>query len=484
MKCNKKLLAVAAAGALTVATAVPALALENEFHGTFTSYYDLSNYSGVGNDGSNISNAVGLQKNAPTENYFVQRVRLGYNAKADDHVKLVTKFELDYKFLGNSSYTVGRNSGGGLGADSVNIETKNLYLDLNYPAVSAKIGMMPYNDSFKGILFDADMAGVLISHDYGMASVSAGFFRFGDKGTTPANFSDAVLGKNTYDMIALDASFKVSKEFKLGASYYNINDNRSNGTTSVTTVTPATGTVIGRNSDGSPVFAPAPAPFTPASSVTTTTAKPNNDTVVHTFGVNAEGAVGPLTLNGFALMQLGDYDGNAAVNAKAHGYAFNVGAKLPVLGGTARSEFIYVSGGKNRFFVPQSPAGSEGAALYDAELIILHRDKNAKTIDTAIIYDSNNIDQGMILGSVGYDHPCTDKITSSVNAGFAAAAKNSNAGASSDYYGMELNVESNYKLNANTTIGIRGGYVWLGDYFKGTNANNPYDFKVLANYAF
>jgi len=479
MKRNK-ILAVAAAGVLTVATAVPALALENEFHGAFTSYYDLSNYSAVGNDGSNIANAVGIQKNAPTENYFVQRVRLGYNAKASDQVKLVTKFELDYAYLGNSSYTVGRNSGGGLGADSVNIETKNLYLELNYPAVNTKIGMMPYNDSFKGILFDADMAGILMSHDYANASVAAGFFRFGDRGQALGSLS--LLGKNTYDMIALDAKYNVTKEAKIGASYYYINDNRSNGSTSTTT--PAVGTIIGQTADGTPIYSTT-LPFTPA--VTTTVGKPNNDVNVHTLGLNAEGAVGPLALNGFAAFQFGDYDGNAAVNSKAKGYAFNVGAKLPIFGGTARSEFIYVSGGKNRFFVPQSPAGSEGAALYDNEMIILHRDKNAKTIDTAIIYDVNNIDQGMIMGSIGFDHPCTDKITSSINAGFAAVANNVANSGTSNYLGTEINVESNYKLNANTTIGVRGGFVLLGDYFNTVathSADTPYDFKVLANYAF
>ena len=35
MTISKKLLAVAAAAALTAATAVPALALENEFHGMY-----------------------------------------------------------------------------------------------------------------------------------------------------------------------------------------------------------------------------------------------------------------------------------------------------------------------------------------------------------------------------------------------------------------------------------------------------------------
>lgn len=438
MKRNKKLLAVAAAGALTLAAAVPAFALENEFHGAFNSYYSISNYSAVGNDTGEPAtlNATGLHHNAKTENYFVQRVRLGYNAKVSDQVKLNTKFELDYSYLGNSSYTTGRNTGGGLGADSVNIETKNLYLELNYPTVNTKIGMMPYNDTFKGILFDADMAGIQFSHDYSNASVAAGFFRFSDKSATLAGDSGPTLGKKTNDMISLDGKYNLSKDVKVGASYYFITDDR--GTTNVD---------------------------------------------VHTLGLNAEGTFGPLTLNGFAVKQAGD----------ARGWAFNVGGKAAVLGGTARSELIYVSGagtpgGGNRFFVPTSPAGSEGAALYDSELIILHRDKNAKTIDTALIYDVNNFDQGMVMGSIGFDHACTDKITSSVNAGFAAIARDNGSATAprhnSNYVGTELNLESNYKLNANTTIGIRGGYVFLGDYYRGLNADNPYDFKVLANLAF
>jgi hypothetical protein len=475
MKCNKKLLAVAAAGALTIATAGSALALENEFHGTFTSYYDLSNFSAAGNDGGNT--LQGLAKDARTENYFVQRVRLGYIAKVSDQVKLNTKFELDYTFWGNNSYSVGRGNGAAIGADSVQIETKNLFLELNYPAVNAKIGMMPYNDSFKGVLFDADMAGVLLSHDYSAASVAAGFFRFGDNGGT--------LGRNSYDMISLDAKYAITKDIKVGAAYYFINDNRTNGNTTTTTTTPATGTPIPGlvNADGSPVF-DSTLPFTPAVTTTTVTANPANDTKISNIGLNFEGVIGPVTLSGFALKQFGDLDRVRT----AKGYALNLGAKTALLGGTLRSEFLYVSGGKNAFYNPGGAGGTEGGGFYDAEMIMLNRDKNAKTIDTAIVYDANNVDQGVIMGSVGYDHACTDKITSSINAGFAAVASNVNSRGTSDYLGTEVNVESNYKLTPNVTLGVRGGYVFLGDYFKNTVAgvtpDNVYDFKILANLAF
>jgi hypothetical protein len=468
MKSHKRFLAVAVAGALTAATAVPALALENEFHGAFTSFYDLSNYSAVGNGGdSQAPDALktGLSKDAPTENYFVQRVRLLYNAKASDNVKLVTKFEMDYKFWGNSSYTTARNSGGALGADSVNLETKNLYLDLTFPTVvNTRIGMQSYYDSFKGVLFDADMAGLLFSHDYSKASVAVGYFRWDDSAA-------ATLGKSVRDMFSLDAKINISKDVKVGAAYYYIDDHRSKAPTVTTTSTP-NGVLVGYTPDGTPIFS------LPPTVVTTTTPNPANGTKVSTIGINAEGVVGPVTVNGFVLKQFGDLD---AVRT-ARGYALNAGARMKIGKGTARSEFLYVSGGKHAFYTAEN--GAEGGGFYDNELVILGRDKNSLTIYNAIVFDVANSGQGVIVGSLGYDQTFTDKLTASVNAGFAAVAYNPTA-AKSDYLGTETNAEVGYKLTPNVNLSARAGYVFLGDYFKASpSLDNPYDLKIIAKYNF
>ncbi|MDD2310381.1 MAG: porin [Desulfuromonadaceae bacterium] len=456
MKSSNVLAALVTLG-LAAAVATPAMALENQFSGAFTSFYDLSNYSAAGNDGYS-SNFNGLQKSAPTENYFVQRVRLGYIAKATDDVKLVTKFELDYNYWGNSSYTNTRGSGGAIGADSINLETKNLYLDLNLPKkVNAKIGMMGNTDAFKGIIFDADMAGVLLSHEYANAGVTAGFFRFNDNGGT--------LGKNAQDMFALDGKYSVSKDLKVGAAYYYISDDRSNGsTTSITN----NGTIVGYNSnDGTAIYSLAP--------TITTTPNPANDVKVHTLGLNAETTVGPLTLTGFALAQFGDLSNTQ----KAKGYAFNLGARMPLAGGTIRSELLYAAGGNNSLYTPQT---SEGGAFYDNEMIILGRDKNATTIDNAIVYDVNNYNQGVIFGSVGYDYTFTPKLSGSANIGFAAVSDSTGPN-DSDYLGTEVNFETNYKIIPSVTVGARAGYVVLGDYFA-SNLDDPYDVKLIAKFSF
>ena len=438
MKKSKKLLVALAACALTAGAAVPAMALENQFSGAFTTFYDVGNFASSG----------AVQQDAPTANYFVERVRLGYTAKADDHVKLVTKFEFDYNFWGNGSYSVGRGQGGAIGADSVNMETKHLYLDLNYPAINARIGMMPYNDTFKGLIFDADMAGVLLSHDYANAGVSVGFFRFNDA-TADSDLSTPLvrdqdytrLGRNTHDMFSVDGRYSVSKNLNVGAAYYYVkDDSTTNGTPNVK---------------------------------------------VHNLGINAAGNVGPVALNGFALKQFGDL----ATNVDAKGYAFNVGAKIALAAGTARTEFLYVSGGKNAFYVATGNGGTEGGQFYDAEMIMLGRDKYATSIDNAIIYDVNNLGEGVIMGTLGYDYSFSDKVSASVNAGFAAVAKDTGARAAvrgtsdSNSLGTEINAEAYYKLSANVTLGARAGYLMLGDYFA-KSMDDPYDVKLIAKYNF
>lgn len=461
---SSKVLAVLATLGLAAAVATPAMALENQFSGAFTSFYDLSNYSAVGGTPAD---------DAPTENYFVQRVRLDYTAKASEEVKLVTKFELDYNWYGNNSYDTARGGGAAIGADGINIETKNLYLDLNLPKnVNTKIGMMGNTDSFKGVIFDADMAGIMLAHSYDNASVTAGFFRFNDSTDSATWDNINTIGKHTRDMFALDGKYSVSKDLKVGAAYYYIADNLTNGFTTTTTTTD-NGTITVLDADGATTHVLT----LPPTVVTTTTADPNNDLKIHTLGLNAEGTVGPLTLTGFALKQFGDLTSTT----KAKGYAFNLGANMPLAGGTARAELLYAGGGDNQLYV----VPGEGGAFYNNEMIILSRDKNATTIDNAIVMDINNNSQGVIFGSLGYDYSFTPKLSGSANLGFAQVAKDL-ADHDSNYLGTEVNCEANYKLMPSVTVGARAGYVVLGDYFKtaGSTLDNPYDVKLIAKFSF
>src|SRR5690349_7152452 len=87
MSFKKKMLTVAAVSALTAATAVPAMALENEFHGMYKFMgYQTNFFTGVG----------GVLDDQPRSGWFAeQRARILYTAKANDNLKLVTHFEMD-----------------------------------------------------------------------------------------------------------------------------------------------------------------------------------------------------------------------------------------------------------------------------------------------------------------------------------------------------------------------------------------------------
>lgn len=483
MKSSNVLAAVVTLG-LAAAATTPALALENEFHGMFSARYINSNFNrtattdyGPG-DGTYDPSAKSMRQYSA--NFIEERARLQYSAKASADLKLVTQFELDYSYWGNSSYTVGRNQGGALGADTVNIETKHLYLDAN-PAknVNMKLGMMPNNDAFKGVLFDADMAGILLSSSNDKLTHSIGYFRFNDSGAGKYKS----LGHNTNDMFMLDGKLELDKEFKIGGAYYFFQDNQATSSS-----TAATGTVIGVMADGTPIYSKTG--FTPA-----TTTSSRNEIKMHALGLNAEYAHGPLSLSGFFVYETGTISKQDITS-----FAGNLGAKLKAGPGTARAEFLYVAGdtgsGKNAFYAVDGEHG-----YYDNEMTILGRDKNAYTTDNSMIYNAGNKGQGQIGGYLGYDLPVNAKLDTAVNLGFAATAKenatkpfiyrngvNTGTKNESNYLGTEINAEANYKMMDNLKASFRVGYVMLGDYYKKTAVDgtpaNPYDAKIIFKYTF
>lgn len=463
---QRNILATLALLGISAVAATPALALENEFHGMFQAQYINSNFNGTdttsfGNDhaayygGDTQYVPFNKPKHVYSANFIEQRARLGYTAKASSDLKLVTRFELDYAFWGDTSYDTHRNHGGAVGADQVNIETRSIYIDANpFKNVNMKLGMMPFNDSFKGIMFDADMAGIAISSTYHKFTPTVGFFRFNDTGNT----QDSVLGHMTNDLFVLDGKYEVNNNLKVGAAYYFFrNDSITTNSNLLTDIS-------------------------------------QQDAKVHVVGLNAEYTTGPLTLNGFGVMELGTVNQRSTT-----AWALNAGAKYKIGPGTAHAEFLYVSGDSgnsghsNSFYAVFNNVGSAEHGYYDNEMVILGRDKNAMTTDNAIIATAGNQGQGQIGGYIGYELPVSDRLTTAANAGFAAVAKDNKVytgtARQSNYLGTEINAEANYKLLENLTVGVRAAYVFLGDYYKGVALNretpeNPYDTKVIFKYLF
>ena len=481
MQRGKKLKSLIAAGLLiaaTAATAAPAMAVEYSFSGMFRNYYDVSNFNVTRSE--DAYGYMYLDNGAPTANLFETRLRTNFGMKFSEDLKFVSRFEINYGFLGNNSYATGRADGGAIGSRGVNIETKRIYLDANVPGygTNVKLGMQPFDDAYKGIFVSDDMPGIIVSKSYHNATATVAAFRWNDGvlKTDPTT----TYGKMTKDLIVLDGKYELNKDVKIGGAYYYLSS--SNNTDP--------GNVYGIYNG-------------------------KEDLSVHMFGLNGEATVGPVNLDGFFIYQTGS---NYLTQKHVNAFAANVGARTKLGTGTLRSEFLYVSGGND----PNSNGGTDTGFIdtgiyngyYNNEMVLLGRDKYAQINDYAIVYNVNNVNQGVIFGSLGYDQPINDKFKGSVNAGFAAVAKDwgaplSGSGAysvedrsnykingpltsrkhHSNYLGTELNAEIDYQFMPQVEVALRGGYVFLGDYFKETAANktdpdNPFDMKVIVTLTF
>ena len=298
-KFQKQMLTIAAAGALTAVTALPAMAFENEFHGLFNFYGSYSNMSATGsNTGSPATIASGatssfLASDSKADNYLEQRVRLQYIAKASSDLKLVTHFEINNRY-GKAGATTNANGdvlcGNDIDTDGINIQTKHAYLDVNVVKdVNVKVGLQAYKDSIGGILVDADLPAVVATTKLGNVNAVVGFSRYSDSAT--------LLGDQSGNFTFADFSYPVNKDTKIGASYYYQSDE--------------TGTTVTKKT-------------------------------INTFALNGSTKVAGVSVQGFVAGQDGKSEGGTI--ADYSGFAANIQADAAVAGGNAKIGYLYVSG--------------------------------------------------------------------------------------------------------------------------------------------
>jgi len=458
----KKKLVILSAVALSAAAAVPALALENEFHGMYRLRGMVTNFQSGGLSGIQAKGAASSKTNLLSQEnrsytLFEQRARLQYIAKANDDLKLVTHFEIDSTW-GDSAFQNSRGQGAGLGGDTVNLETKNVYLDFNLPAtkVNMKVGLQGWTDAYKGIFFTDDVGGAIATGKFDAVTASAAFFRTYEEGGTTA------LGDENVDLYVLDGKFALNKTTTLGASYYLVNNDT--------------------NFSGQQA---------------------------HTVGVNAATKLGPVDLDGFLLFQAGDeiYGSNGK---DLDAMAGQVAAKANLGMVTARGAILYATGDDNtrpdKTYAFQHPFDSGAAAAapgtgtatgsyFSGNMLLLMRSAWAMDSDQALVASINNGNRGLVAAFLGADAKINDKFTASVNLGTASVeerdksgtAANAKNSTTSTEIGTEVNVSLNYLLYPNLTTTLQGAYVMLGGYTKAGQAKDlqdPYLAGLMMNYSF
>ena len=168
----KKLIILAFAALLVFAFTVPAAAVEHQFGGYWrTRIFMQSDFSGkdetVAGAGADVSRTD-------------TRTRLYYTAVINDNLKFINKFEFDAIWGGqDTTFAAGQGTGkvyGDVGADGVNVEIKNSYVEFNWLSSIWRVGVQGWELS-RGFQFSDDAAGVLWMYPWGNHLVGAGWVK-------------------------------------------------------------------------------------------------------------------------------------------------------------------------------------------------------------------------------------------------------------------------------------------------------------------
>ncbi len=459
----KKTVAIAAAAGALAAISVPAMAFENEFHGTYSFNTTFSNFQ---NGTSGDVAVAGKPEKQRMNNFFEQRARLQYIAKASDDLKLVTHFEFDNRF------GAGRAAGNGdLDTDFTNFELKHMYLDFNLgKSFNTKVGMMPYKDTIKGLLIDADVPVILTTTKMGAYTLGVGFARFDDD-TTPSVANTGTdagrLGDANIDMFILDNTFAFSKDTKAALSYYFIADGAAGETGYANASTPNGSNILGLNTA-------------------------DQDILLHTFALSGETKVGPVGLSGFAAMQAGHrkHTGPSNSSTQLHGWAANVAAKAAVGPGTAKAGLLFTSGNNSTDSAHYKGWVTSSVNTYNEGGMQILARNTAQSPTSTDRYIRRNV-TNLALLTMGYDANLTEKTFLNANVGFGwTPASGEVAKNASDFMGTEINLEGGYKVNPNLTLKATGAYMILGGLYDkadvtGTkDPENPYSLRLHAQFKF
>lgn len=440
------------------------------FSGFIRVYPEINNF-GYG--------SIELSDDSQTRAFVDQRARIYFNLKSGENVGGTYAMEIDSRW-GDIAYAVGRNQGGALEADTINIETKNAFLWFK-PTANAKytLGIQGFTDDFMGIILGgADMAG--IRADYNISkdtSLMAGWFLFSDRNV---KVNDGIyfipitlkqkMGNNTLSLSLyglFDDGGKGGERLLNNTLELSLSSNRSN----IANGAPANKTSL-------------PAEYQRAR--------------VYYAGVNFSGKSGNVAYTLYGLYNWGTIMGatyapvtptGRRLNMDISSYALHAMADVALGAGTLRGRVLYVSGGdKNPEAFNGMVTGNQYAIGSDlpllcSDLYILIRTVEDATHSVALLPDVNNNGRGAFLLYADYNHKLTDKLSLQVGAGYLQANDNrvdGVAGVSKDagmHMGTEVNAQLKYMVDKN--MSITGVVAWadLGDYY------NDYVYNTFANNA-
>lgn len=176
-----------------------------------------------------------------TKSFFDTRLRLYWDFRPSEFLRVHYRMEIgDVRFgggvedgtsdvSGNLIPVIGQGSGGGVGADGVNVETKNLFIDFAIPGIqglSFRGGIMGYGDRFDFNILADDFAGFQVNYARGDVMAHFVYFKFFE-GATRDNANDS-------HWFGVDGQLQVNQTTTAALTFYYWLDQERRGTLNFT----------------------------------------------------------------------------------------------------------------------------------------------------------------------------------------------------------------------------------------------------------
>jgi hypothetical protein len=189
------------------------------FGGFIRTRYHVSNFATY-NAGQILPPDDNVSGSDDIANFGEQRARLYISPKLSDYISGTFAFEVDMRW-GDAAYVVGRNRGGGLESDSINLETKDIFFTVKFPGTNLTgiFGLQNLKDPYNGILLGwSDTGGVTFKYEFSKElNALAGWYRFYQP-TAKLKKSAAA------DFYRAEVAYSPNKALDLGFNLYAILD--------------------------------------------------------------------------------------------------------------------------------------------------------------------------------------------------------------------------------------------------------------------
>jgi hypothetical protein len=406
----------------------------------------------------------------PKRKYNHLRGRLSFDFQQSQTTGAVLQTEIDYDF-GDTAYGVGRNNGGGLGGDQINLETKQFYMYFQIPdtQMNVKIGLDWVGDDFDWTLLSNDVAGYKLSYTHESTTLNAGIFRFWDKGNQ--DITDDV------DFLMLSGNQQLNATIKVGAAYYFLRDGSGKNGDGILNQGIS-------SSNGWASFSQNAATGFKELIPAGTSYRLNS----HYIGLFGETRLAAIKLEGWGLYNFGKVKFDTGSDADIRALALDARASTEFKGANISLEGIFVSGSdkddNKKFGLLTSGSYSSASNFYYKHgMRILLPDCADYHYSSAYVYNVSNIYEDRFLGIVGLfanaDLPLPGKFSGKLGLGYLRSAEERVVNGNS-HMGTEVNASLSYQLSTSVGITLTSAYAWSGDFFKVSAAEAAASTKGLA----